>query len=97
MNRLGASKMVTSSGFIASINSEECIACGDCVARCQVEAITVTDDSAVLDKERYISCGLCLSTCPSGAIKLELRPQSPVPLVSRRVLGEVIWGTIEAA
>ena len=90
MNTPGAHKLITSSGFVAVINAEECIACGDCLPRCQVDAITLTDDTAVLSKERCIGCGLCLSTCPSGAIKLELRAQPPVPPVSRKELGEAL-------
>jgi formate hydrogenlyase subunit 6/NADH:ubiquinone oxidoreductase subunit I len=90
MNKRVASKMITISSFIASINSDDCIACGDCVARCQVDAITMGPDTAVLNKERCIGCGLCKSTCPSAAITLELRSPAPVPPTTRVQLNDVL-------
>jgi ferredoxin len=69
--------------FVAAADPEECIGCGECVERCQMEAISLDeDDRVVLAAERCIGCGLCVSTCPSGALTLERKPddrQKPVP------------------
>jgi ferredoxin len=92
LNKRVASKMITISSFIARINAGDCIACGDCVSRCQVEAISMEPDTAVLKKELCIGCGLCKSICPSGAITLEQRESAPVPPMNRRELDAKLVG-----
>jgi len=70
ITKLGISNGVNSS-YYASINEEECVACGVCAdERCQVNAIIDNDDVYNIEKEKCIGCGLCISTCPSDAISL---------------------------
>jgi len=71
--------MVASSSFIASLEEGACSGCGDCVERCQMDALTMEGDIVVLDAERCIGCGVCISVCPTGALRLELREEAPVP------------------
>jgi len=78
------------SGFISSVSSDECIGCGDCVARCPMEALTLTDDTAVLSESRCIGCGLCVSSCPSGAIAMLSRPGAVAPYEDVRQLNQAI-------
>jgi MinD superfamily P-loop ATPase len=56
---------------IARVDEEECIGCGTCVERCNIEAVQLKDDKAVIDSDMCIGCGVCVITCPSEAIKLE--------------------------
>ena len=35
-----------------------------------MEAITIEDDTAIIDLDRCIGCGLCVTTCPSEAARL---------------------------
>lgn len=65
------------SAFIASIDAEKCIGCKKCVKRCQMDAISMADEKAVLNKENCIGCGLCVTTCPGEAITLERRAGQP--------------------
>jgi len=58
------------SSFQASIDPEECSACGTCLERCQIEAIVEGDDFMEVDLARCIGCGLCVPTCPSEAVSL---------------------------
>ncbi|MFA5399465.1 MAG: 4Fe-4S dicluster domain-containing protein [Dehalococcoidia bacterium] len=67
------------SGFITAFDADSCIACGDCVERCPMEALTMKDDRLLFDSNRCIGCGLCSSTCPSGSLKLVERDNAPVP------------------
>ncbi len=55
--------------YLASIDPDSCTACGDCMERCQVDAIKEGDVMEV-DPARCIGCGLCVSTCPTEAIEL---------------------------
>ena len=64
------------------VNKEWCKGCGICVARCQMEALTLEDDKVVLDLNHCIGCGLCVTTCSTGSLTLVRKPdpeQSDVP------------------
>ncbi len=59
------------SNYRAVINADNCLACGDCVERCQVHAITTDEKGlAVINRERCIGCGLCVISCSGEAIEL---------------------------
>jgi Fe-S-cluster-containing hydrogenase component 2 len=51
--------------------------------RCQMEALSLEDEHAVLHAERCIGCGLCVSTCPSGALTLERKPPETQPEIPK--------------
>ncbi len=58
------------SNYYAQVNAEECVGCETCLDRCQMEAIDMVDEKAVINLKRCIGCGLCVSTCPTDAMRL---------------------------
>ena len=58
------------SNYFATVGADECTGCETCLDRCQMEAITIEDDTAVIDLDRCIGCGLCVTTCPTEAAQL---------------------------
>ena len=46
--------------------TDECLACGACLAECPSEAIKEGDIYVITDE--CIECGACVETCPVGAI-----------------------------
>lgn len=52
-----------------------CLGCGDCVAACRWDAITIDTATGlpVVDETRCTGCGGCVGACPRGVI--ELRPK----------------------
>jgi uncharacterized protein (DUF362 family)/Pyruvate/2-oxoacid:ferredoxin oxidoreductase delta subunit len=48
-----------------------CVACGDCVAGCPQQVITIVDSLAVIDYSQCIRCYCCHELCTEGAIDLE--------------------------
>ncbi len=48
-----------------------CVACGDCVAGCPQQVITIVDSLAVIDYNQCIRCYCCHEFCTEGAIDLE--------------------------
>lgn len=50
--------------------AEWCIGCGNCVERCQQNAMTLKDNKAVVDHHRCVLCSYCVSTCPDFCIKV---------------------------
>jgi Fe-S-cluster-containing hydrogenase component 2 len=64
------------SNYYAAIDDNACSACETCLDRCQMDAITIINDSAQVDRDRCIGCGLCVTTCPGDAITLNMKPES---------------------
>ena len=62
------------SNFVARVDADRCSGCETCLERCQMEAITVAEATAVVAQERCIGCGLCVPTCPEQAIELTAKP-----------------------
>ena len=56
--------------FYSEVDPEMCSGCEMCLDRCQMDAIDMIDDVAVINLDRCIGCALCVSTCPSEAITL---------------------------
>ena len=52
---------------MAYLISDDCIACGVCVAQCPVEAILEGSDKYTIDAEKCTDCGSCADACPLGA------------------------------
>jgi len=74
---------MAASPFFAAHSPENCLNCGTCVDRCQMEALRLIGDSVQLDVGRCIGCGLCVSTCPANALSLVRKPESEQPGVPR--------------
>jgi Na+-translocating ferredoxin:NAD+ oxidoreductase subunit B len=72
----------------ASVDAELCAGCGTCRdERCPVEAVELTDATAVVREERCIGCGLCASTCPEAAISMIPRRNAVAPPATIQEMG----------
>ncbi len=49
------------------VDEEKCTGCGLCVESCNVEAIKIEDDKAVISDE-CVECSVCIGECPQEAI-----------------------------
>jgi Na+-translocating ferredoxin:NAD+ oxidoreductase subunit B len=63
------------SSYFAEVHSEDCVGCETCLERCQMEAITMVEDLAVIDLNRCIGCGLCVTSCATEALHLIKKPE----------------------
>jgi ferredoxin len=72
--------LVSSSGYVAQIDSDLCAECGVCSIVCPFRAIKVNDHVEV-DTEKCKGCGVCLQACPNDAIKLVEDKEKPGPIV----------------
>jgi len=89
LNKQPQPARLVASPFYAVNDPDICIGCGDCVDRCQLNAITMVDEVSVIDLDRCIGCGLCVTTCSSESLRLERKPeeeQPPVPTTFSRML-----------
>jgi electron transport complex protein RnfB len=67
------------SNYRSVLDAEECDACGACIERCPMNAITEGEEYASIDTKRCIGCGVCISACPRDAISLVERDDAVVP------------------
>ena len=75
-----------SSNYQAGVDRETCSGCGECVDRCQMDAVTLEDDLAVVNLDRCIGCGVCVYHCPTEAMILQSRSDFVEPPKSFREL-----------
>ena len=60
------------SNYRSAIDLEKCDACGTCIERCQMSAITEgSDGMPMLNRSKCIGCGQYVITCPNDAAELE--------------------------
>jgi NAD-dependent dihydropyrimidine dehydrogenase PreA subunit len=62
--------LIAQSNYYAGVDADTCEGCETCTDRCQVNAITMIDDVAVITNDMCIGCGLCVSTCPTESIAM---------------------------
>jgi len=55
----------------ATVDTEKCTGCGECVDVCPLDAIEIQNDVAVVDPEECSDCGSCVDVCPTEAITVE--------------------------
>ncbi len=79
ITKLNIPTAVAHSSFVAEYDEDACIDCGDCVERCQVKALFMSDeDTLVFDQDRCIGCGLCVAACEQSALSLQKRPPEEI-------------------
>ncbi len=92
-NKMGL-HTASSSNYLASVDADECVACGTCEGRCPMGAIAVKEAGvAEVDEAKCIGCGVCTPTCETEAVDLALRgevrpPPDPMAFMSVRLKQE---------
>ncbi len=64
--------------FFAVVDQEICTGCGDCLIRCQFDALSMPEGFCEVQKARCVGCGQCSSVCTEDAISLHRRAAGEV-------------------
>lgn len=72
--------MLSSSGYMAEVDEEKCVSCGQCAEFCQFKAIGFRKGTAFIRPKRCMGCGVCIDKCNKDALSLRLAPEKGVPL-----------------
>jgi len=75
LNKQANPAAAVKSNYFAQIDPDECTGCETCLDRCQMEAIDIVEEKAVVNLKRCIGCGLCVSTCPADTVRLVKKPE----------------------
>ena len=73
MSHFNAPVRTISSNYEAKVDADLCTGCGECVGKCQLDAIVLTDNVAEINVDRCIGCGVCAYHCPFEAMTLVAR------------------------
>jgi len=52
------------------VDAQKCIGCGQCVAVCPKETLSLVDGKAVVTGSESLNCGHCAAACPQDAIRV---------------------------
>jgi ferredoxin len=77
---------LTGSGYVARWDTAACTACGACLKRCPMQALTAEKGKIRFDPARCIGCGLCVAACAPGALSLVSKPAAQRPKVPRHMV-----------
>lgn len=79
-------RLAGKSRFIAENKAEDCTSCGDCVDKCQYDAITmktypgIDGEIAYVDPDTCRGCGSCVVTCTASSLTMKVvRPIEHIP------------------
>jgi len=82
------------SNYRVRINPETCKACGLCVQRCPIQALTLEDSplaenkqgkaATLMNPDQCLGCGVCVHKCPTQSLILEARAQIQDPPKDKR-------------
>jgi ferredoxin len=75
------------------VDDDLCVICGDCLERCQFDALELGDNSLLIDLVNCVGCGLCVSVCPEDALVLIRRPEGEMQPPPENIKS---WGKIRA-
>jgi Na+-translocating ferredoxin:NAD+ oxidoreductase subunit B len=83
LSEFGIAGVAASSAYVNQVDPDACIQCGDCLERCQFNALAL-NDRLHINKERCVGCGVCTLACPSSALSLILRERQSAPPISEQ-------------
>jgi NAD-dependent dihydropyrimidine dehydrogenase PreA subunit len=87
MKKYRGLKQVAGSNFLAVVDQETCTGCGDCLDRCQMEALELAGETARVIEEYCIGCGNCISACPSESLSLVRCEEAEPPKKPEVIVG----------
>ncbi len=65
--------------FYVDIDPESCVACGECMELCQMDALISVNSHTEVLRSHCIGCGVCLNACATEAISLLKKEKEIVP------------------
>jgi len=89
--RMKNTVMLSHANFLVAIDKDSCSGCGDCLERCQMEALSLVDDVITVDEALCFGCGNCISTCPTETLSM-IRRASVEPPEAKERLSELGLG-----
>ena len=78
------------SNYYVENNSDSCKGCTKCVDICQMDAVQMKDNTAVIDRRKCIGCGVCVAACKVESLSLIKKQGDTIPPQTTEDLYDVI-------
>lgn len=78
--------MLAASGYLARVDADRCVGCGNCVQFCSFGALKIRDRALQIKPARCMGCGACVSKCPKQALELVADGDKGRPLLVDEIL-----------
>jgi len=85
VKRTKSNVMVAQANFVVAADTDTCSGCGDCIDRCQMEALSLVDDIISVDEKMCVGCANCVPVCPTESLSM-VRRADQVPPESKDTL-----------
>ncbi len=79
IKRFDSNAMLAYSNFVVQADPESCAGCGDCLDRCQMEALSLVEERIRVETARCLGCGNCATVCPTGFLTMVRRSDASPP------------------
>ena len=67
-------------GYIAVVDPNKCIGCGQCMEYCPFGAMNLRDKRMRINPRKCMGCGVCTNKCRKEALRLARNKKHPAPL-----------------
>jgi NAD-dependent dihydropyrimidine dehydrogenase PreA subunit len=78
VKRTKSNVMVAQANFVVAADTDTCSGCGDCIDRCQMEALSLVDEIISVNEDLCVGCANCVPVCPTESLSM-LRRADDVP------------------
>ncbi|SDL48599.1 4Fe-4S dicluster domain-containing protein [Maridesulfovibrio ferrireducens] len=78
--------MLAPSGYIAIVDPNKCIGCGQCMEYCPFGAMKVRDKRMHIDPNKCMGCGVCVNKCRKSSLYLARNKKHPEPFLVEKLL-----------
>ena len=83
--RTQSNAMLEYSNFVVAADQDTCSGCGDCIDRCQMEALSLVDEVVSVNKNMCFGCGNCVSVCLTESLSMVRRASVKPPEAKERL------------
>jgi Na+-translocating ferredoxin:NAD+ oxidoreductase RNF subunit RnfB len=79
VKRSGNNAMLAFANFVVAIDESSCSGCGDCIDRCQMDALSLENEVISVNENICFGCGNCIVACPTESLSMVRRDNVKPP------------------
>jgi Pyruvate/2-oxoacid:ferredoxin oxidoreductase delta subunit len=83
--RTQSNTMLEYANFVVEADKDSCTGCGDCIERCQMEALSLVDEVISVNDNMCFGCGNCVPVCPTESLAMVRRRKLEPPEAKERL------------
>ncbi len=77
--------MLEYANFVLAVDKDSCSGCGDCIDRCQMDALSLVGEVISVNEKMCFGCGNCIAACPTESLSMVRRASIEPPTAKERL------------